>query len=197
MTTGAAMLVLTAFLASSVEAVQALTVVLAVGVSRGWRSALHGAGTATLALGAVIAALGPALARMLIDLLRVIVGTLVLVFGLQWLRKAILRAGWYQALPDEAGLYRAALANAQAAGTVRRAGMDWSAFALAFKGVFLEGLEVALIVLAFGISEGSMALAALGAGLALVLVGAVEEGVPLSSGDGRCSGTSVPLIGSQ
>jgi uncharacterized membrane protein len=93
MTTGAAMLILTAFMASAVEAVEALTVVLAVGVTRGWRSSLIGAGTATLALGTVIAALGPALSLMPIDLLRVIVGTLLLVFGLQWLCKAILRAG--------------------------------------------------------------------------------------------------------
>jgi uncharacterized membrane protein len=98
MTTGAAILVLTAFLASAVEAVEALTVVLAVGVTRGWRSPLIGAGTAILALAAVIAALGPALSLMPIDILRVIVGTLLLVFGLQWLRKAILRAGRYKSV---------------------------------------------------------------------------------------------------
>ena len=182
MTTGAAILVLTAFLASAVEPVEALTVVLAVGVTRGWRSSLTGAGTATLALAAVIATLGPALSLMPIDILRVIVGTLLLVFGLQWLRKAILRAGRYQALRDEAVLYRAELANAQAAGTTIRAGMDWYAFTLAFKGVFLEGLEVAFIVLAFGTSQGSMPLAAPGAGIALMLVVAVAALVhqPLS-----------------
>jgi uncharacterized membrane protein len=170
MTTGAAMLVLTAFLASAVEAVEALTVVLAVSVTRGWRSSLIGAGTATLALGAAIAAFGPALSLMPIDTLRVIVGTLLLVFGLQWLRKAILRAGGYKAFRDEEALYRAELAKAQAAGTTIRAGMDWYAFTLAFKGVFLEGLEVAFIVLAVGTSQGSIPLAALGAGIALVLV---------------------------
>jgi uncharacterized membrane protein len=164
------MLVLTAFLASAVEAVEALTVVLAVGVTRGWRSSLIGAGTATLALGAVIAAFGPALSLMPMDTLRVVVGTLLLVFGLQWLRKAILRAGRYKAFRDEEGLYRAELATAQAAGTTTRAGMDWYAFTLAFKGVFLEGLEVAFIVLTFGTSQGSVLLAALGAGIALVLV---------------------------
>src|SRR4051794_4421765 len=153
MTTGMAILVLTAFLASAVEAVEALTVVLAVGVTRGWRSSLIGAGTATLALATIIAALGPALSLMPIDILRVIVGTLLLVFGLQWLRKAILRAGKYKALRDEEVLYRAELAQAQAAGTTIRAGMDWYAFTLAFKGVFLEGLEVAFIVLAFGTSQ--------------------------------------------
>jgi uncharacterized membrane protein len=167
MTIGAAMLVLTAFLASAVEAVEALTVVLAVGVTRGWRASLIGAGTATLALAAVIAALGPALSLMPIDILRMIVGTLLLVFGLQWLRKAILRSGRYQAFRDEAALYRAGLAKAQAAGTTIRAGMDWYAFTLAFKGMFLEGLEVAFIVLTFGTSQGSIPLAA---GIALVLV---------------------------
>src|SRR5207237_10137543 len=100
-TTGAVILVLAAFLASAVEAVEALTVVLAVGVTRGWRASLIGAGTATLALAAMIAAFGPALSLLPIDALRVIVGTLLLIFGLQWLRKAILRAGGYTALRDE------------------------------------------------------------------------------------------------
>jgi uncharacterized membrane protein len=170
MITSAGMLMLAAFLASAVEAVEALTVVLAVGVTRGWRSSLIGAGTATLALAAVIAACGPALALMPIDTLRVIVGTLLLLFGLQWLRKAILRAGGYRALRDEDALYRAELIEAQGGETTRRAGMDWYAFTLAFKGVFLEGLEVAFIVLTFGTSQGSIPLAALGAGSALVLV---------------------------
>jgi len=170
MITSAGMLMLAAFLASAVEAVEALTVVLAVGVTRGWRSSLFGAGTATLALAAVIAACGPALALMPIDTLRVLVGTLLLIFGLQWLRKAILRAGGYRALRDEDALYRAERIEAQGGETPRRAGMDWYAFTLAFKGVFLEGLEVAFIVLTFGTSQGSIPLAALGAGSALVLV---------------------------
>src|SRR5713101_869456 len=130
MTTGVVMLVLAAFLASAVEAVEALTVVLAVGVTRGWRSSLIGAGTATLALAMVIAACGPALSLMPIDTLRVIVGTLLLIFGLQWLRKAILRAGGYIALRDEDALYQAERAAARAAGAPRRAGIDWYAFTL-------------------------------------------------------------------
>ena len=173
MTTAAVILVLATFLASAVEAVEALTVVLAVGVTRGWRSPLIGAGVATLALAAVIAALGPALSLMPIDALRVIVGTLLLVFGLQWLRKAILRASGYKAQRDEEALYRAEIAEARAAETTIRAGMDWYAFTLAFKGVFLEGLEVAFIVLTFGTSQGSIPLAALGAGIALLLVAGV------------------------
>jgi uncharacterized membrane protein len=170
MTTAAVILVLAAFLASAVEAVEALTVVLAVGVTRGWRSPLIGAGIATLALVLVIAALGPALSLIPIDILRLVVGTLLLIFGLQWLRKAILRASRYKALRDEEALYRKEIEEARAAGSVSRAGMDWYAFTLAFKGVFLEGLEVAFIVLTFGTSQGSIPLAALGAGIALALV---------------------------
>jgi len=170
MTTSAVILVLTTFLASAVEAVEALTVVLAVGVTRGWRAPLIAAGAATLALAAVIAIFGPALTQIPIDILRLIIGTLLLIFGLQWLRKAILRASGYKALRDEQALYEREIAEARAAGTATRAGMDWYAFTLAFKGVFLEGLEVAFIVLTFGTTQGSIPLAALGAGLALALV---------------------------
>jgi uncharacterized membrane protein len=170
MTTSAVILVLATFLASAVEAVEALTLVLAVGVTRGWRSPLIAAGAATLALAAVIAIFGPALTRIPIDVLRLIIGTLLLIFGLQWLRKAMLRASGYKALRDEDALYQTEVAQARAAGTSTRAGMDWYAFTLAFKGVFLEGLEVAFIVLTFGTTQGSIPLAALGAGLALALV---------------------------
>lgn len=182
MTTSAVILVLATFLASAVEAVEALTVVLAVGVTRGWRSPLIAAGAATLALAAVIAIFGPALTLIPIDVLRLIIGTLLLIFGLQWLRKAILRASGYKALRDEEALYKREIAEARAAGTTIRAGMDWYAFTLAFKGVFLEGLEVAFIVLTFGTTQGSIPLAALGAGLALALVVAVGAFVhrPLS-----------------
>jgi uncharacterized membrane protein len=173
MTTGAVILVLATFLASAVEAVEALTVVLAVGVTRGWRSPLIGTGMATLALAAVIIFFGRALALIPLDVLRVVVGTLLLIFGLQWLRKAILRASGYKALRDEAALYEQEIAEARVAGTASRAGMDWYAFTLAFKGVFLEGLEVAFIVLTFGTTQGSIPLAALGAGLALALVAIV------------------------
>jgi len=182
MTTSAVVLVIATFLASAVEAVEALTVVLAVGITRGWRSPLIGAAAATLALAAVIASFGPALALIPLDVLRVVVGTLLLIFGLQWLRKAILRASGYKALRDEDALYEREIAEARAAGTAIRAGMDWYAFTLAFKGVFLEGLEVAFIVLTFGTTRGSIPLAALGAGLALALVAIVGAVVhrPLS-----------------
>jgi uncharacterized membrane protein len=146
MTTSAIILVLATFLASAVEAVEALTVVLAVGVTRGWRSPLIVAGAATLALAAMIAIFGPGLIRIPIDILRLIIGMLLLIFGLQWLRKAMLRASGYKALRDEEALYEREIEEARAADTSTRAGMDWYAFTLAFKGVFLEGLEVAFKV---------------------------------------------------
>ena len=127
MITSSVILVFAAFLASAVEAVEALTVVLAMGVTRGWRSPLIGAGAALLALAAVVAVLGPALSLMPIDTLRVIVGTLLLVFGLQWLRKAILRAGGYKPLRDEEALYRAQIEEARLAqrGDACRHGLVW------------------------------------------------------------------------
>jgi uncharacterized membrane protein len=166
-------LVLATFLASAVEMVEALTIVLAVGVTRGWRSTVFGIGAATLALAAVIAALGPALTRIPIDSLRLVVGALLLIFGLQWLRKAILRASGYKALHDEDAIYREELEEARQAGHVEKAGMDWYSFTVSFKGVFLEGLEVAFIVLTFGSNQGSIPLAAVGAVAALIVVAGV------------------------
>ncbi|GAC1356730.1 MAG: hypothetical protein NVSMB42_15610 [Herpetosiphon sp.] len=169
MTTSAVILVLATFLACAVEAVEALTVVLAVGVTRGWRSPLLAAGAATLALGAIIVIFGPAISLLPINALRLVVGTLLLIFGMGWLRKAILRASGYKAFRDEEALYRKEVEEARAAGKPT-SGMDWYAFTLAFKGVFLEGLEVAFIVLTFGTSQHSIPLATLGAVLALLLV---------------------------
>src|ERR687888_934983 len=165
-----AFLVLSAFLASAVEMVEALTIVLAMGVTRGWRAALTGAAAATLTLAAIVAALGPALTIVPIKDLRLVVGALLLVFGLQWLRKAILRASGYKELHDENDAFVQETAQARAARQDRRAGLDWYAFTIAFKGVLLEGLEVAFIVLTFGSAQGSIPLAALGAGAAVVLV---------------------------
>jgi uncharacterized membrane protein len=169
----AVFLVLSAFLASAVEMVEALTIVLAVGLTRDWRSSLTGVGAATVALAAIVAALGPALTVIPINDLRLVVGALLLVFGLQWLRKAILRASGYKALHDEEEAFAHETAEARAARIERRAGLDWYAFTIAFKGVLLEGLEVAFIVLTFGSTQGSIPLAALGAGVAIVLVGVV------------------------
>jgi uncharacterized membrane protein len=171
MTAGALFLLAASFLASAVEMVEALTIVLAVGLTREWRSTLVGVGVALVALAGIVAVLGPALAFIPIDLLRLVVGTLLLIFGLQWLRKAILRASGFKALHDEEAIFKRELEEARRAGTEIRAGMDWYAFTIAFKGVFLEGMEVVFIVLTFGINAGNIPLAAAGAVLAAIIVG--------------------------
>jgi uncharacterized membrane protein len=167
----AVFLLISTFLASAVEMVEALTIVLAVGITRGWRSALIGVGSAVVALAIVVALLGPALTRIPLNDLRVVVGALLLIFGLQWLRKAILRASGYKALHDEDAIYQRELAEARSADTIVRASVDWYTFTLSFKGVFLEGLEVAFIVLTFGSTQGSIPLAAVGAAAAILVVG--------------------------
>jgi uncharacterized membrane protein len=166
------LLVLGAFLASSVEMVEALTIVLAVGVTRGWRPAMIGVGAACATLAVLVAALGPALTQIPLSALRVFVGAVLLVFGLQWLRKAILRAGGVRALHDEDAIYAREVALS---GEQERAatGMDWYGFTLSFKGVLLEGLEVVLIVVSFGSTGGHLGLAAAGAAAALLVVGGV------------------------
>jgi uncharacterized membrane protein len=177
-----ALLVVAAFLASTVEMVEALTIVLAVGVTRGWRSVMYGVAAATAALAVLVAALGPAITRLPIGALRFVVGGVLLIFGLQWLRKAILRAAGFKDLHDEDAIYARELAEARTAGSVASAGMDWYGFTVAFKGVFLEGLEVAFIVLTFGGAQHHVGLAAAGALAALVVVGTVGAFVhaPLS-----------------
>ena len=171
-----------AFLASAVEMVEALTIVLAVGVTRGWRSTLTGAGVAAAVLVVTIVALGPALTLIPINALRLVVGGLLLVFGLQWLRKAILRASGYKALHDEAEIFKRETDQARTAEHTQRAGLDWYAFVIAFKGVLLEGLEVAFIVITFGATQHQVPLAAAAAAAALVIVVAVGLAVraPLS-----------------
>jgi uncharacterized membrane protein len=166
-------LFLASFLASAVEGVEALTIVLAVGVSRGWRSTLFGVAAASCALAAVVLVLGPALTVIPIRGLRVVVGGLLLAFGLQWLRKAILRASGFKALHDEEAIYRREAAQAAAAGETTRARMDWYSFTVAFKCVLLEGLEVAFIVVTFGSNQGNIPLAAAGAVAAIVVVAIV------------------------
>jgi len=162
-------LALSVLLACAVEAVEALTIVLAVGTTRSWSSALYGVGAAVAALAVVVAALGPALTSLPLNALRVGVGGLLLVFGLQWLRKAILRASGLKALHDEDAAYATALAQARAAGEVAPA-LDAYGFTISFKGVFLEGLEVAFIVVTFGGTQRNVGLAAIGAAAALVVV---------------------------
>ncbi|MFI1920333.1 COG4280 domain-containing protein [Nocardia sp. NPDC020380] len=171
-------LAVTVFLACAVEAVEALTIVLAAGTSRQWRSTLQGVGAALAALAIVVAVLGPAVRFIPLTGLRTVVGALLLIFGLQWLRKAVLRASGYKALHDETAAYRKQVAAADQAqpggrGIVR----DWYAFTLSFKGVFLEGLEVVFIVVTFGANQHDVPLAALGATLAVLVVAFVGVAV--------------------
>jgi uncharacterized membrane protein len=163
-------LAVSVFLACAVEAVEALTIVLAVGASRSWRSALYGVAAGTVTLAVVVAALGPALTALPLATLRVVVGGLLLVFGLQWLRKAILRAGGFKPLHDEAAAFASETDRARAAGVVPRARLDGYSFTIAFKGVLLEGLEVAFIVLTFGANQHRVGLAAIAAGVAVAAV---------------------------
>jgi uncharacterized membrane protein len=165
-------LAVSVFLACAVESVEALTIVLAVGTTRSWRSAMIGVGVALAVLAVVVAVLGPALTSLPIDVLRVVVGGLLLIFGLQWLRKAILRAAGLKSMHDELGIFESEAAAAGSAGTTVE-GFDGYAFTISFKGVLLEGLEVAFIVLTFGANQHDIALAALAAGLAVALVAAV------------------------
>lgn len=161
-------LAISVFLACAVEAVEASTIVLAVGSTRMWSSALLGVGAATVVLGVVIAALGPALTVLPFEVLRLVVGGLLLVFGLQWLRKAILRAGGAKALHDEMATFEEEAAAAERAALSE--GIDSYAFAISFKAVLLEGLEVAFIVLTVGANQDDVPLAALAAALAVVAV---------------------------
>jgi uncharacterized membrane protein len=165
-------LAVSVFLACTVEGVEALTIVLAVGTSRSWPSTLSGVGVAILALAAIVLALGPTLTSLPIDALRVLVGGLLLIFGLQWLRKAILRSAGLKPKHDELEAYREEAEAARTAGRARP-GFDGYSFAIACKGVLLEGLEVVFIVLTFGANQHDVGLAAVAAGAAVLLVVAV------------------------
>ncbi len=159
------------FLACIVEAVEATTIVLAAGSTRHWRSAVLGvlAGLAVLVVAIAIA--GPAISLLPLGVLRLVVGGLLLVFGLQWMRKSILRASGYKALHDETAIYEKEVAAIALAVTESRGGVkDWYAFTLSFKGVVLEGLEVVFIVLTFGTNQKNLPVAAFAAGVAVVIV---------------------------
>ena len=171
-------LAISVFLACAVEAVEALTIVLAVGITRSWRWSLTGVAAATLALAVIVAALGPALTALPINVLRVVVGALLLVFGLQWLRKAVLRAAGLKAIHDEAKAF-AAETDAARSAALAGEGFDGYAFTIAFKGVLLEGLEVAFIVLTFGANQHDIGLAAIAAGVAIAAV--IAAGVAVRS----------------
>jgi len=171
MLTGSLALFLSVFLACAVEAVEATTIVLAAGTARNWRSALTGASSALILLVLIIAAFGPAISQLPIDGLQLFVGALLLVFGLQWVRKAILRSSGYKSLHDEDAIFNEELQAAQQAKSESKFGVtDWYAFTLSFKGVLLEGLEVAFIVLTFGTIQGEVILASFSALTAVVIV---------------------------
>ena len=167
--TGVAVMVTAVFLASAVEMVEALTIVLAVGVTRGWRSALEGVAVALAALAALVVVLGPALVHWVpLSALRLVVGGLLLVFGLQWLRKAVLRAAGLKAKHDEDAIFADQVAELSAGPAP--SGRDATAFTVALKGVFLEGLEVVVIVLTLGSTSHRLGLAAAAAGAAVLVV---------------------------
>jgi uncharacterized membrane protein len=170
------------FLASVVESVEALTIVVAVGVSRGWRSALEGAAVAVALLALIVGALGPALVYLVpIDVLRGVVGALLLIFGLQWLRKAVLRAVGLKAKHDEDAIFKAhveafskeRLGPHPSARQRRKAERDPAGFAVSFKGTFLEGLEVAIIVLGLGGGDHDLGLAGAAAAAAVLAVAGI------------------------
>jgi uncharacterized membrane protein len=176
-------LFLTVFIACAVEAVEALTIVLAAGLTREWRSTFQGMAVALAVLAVVVAVLGPALTLVPLTALRLVVGALLAVFGLQWLRKAILRASGYKGLHDEEAIYARQVAVARTAASEGRHGVrDWYAFTLSFKGVLLEGLEVVFIAITFGANQQNQGLAAAAAAAAVVVVAAVGIAVraPLS-----------------
>jgi uncharacterized membrane protein len=175
-TSSTVVLILAVFGASTVEMVEALTIVVAAGVTRGWRSALEGAAAAAATLAMVVAVVGLPLIRFVpIDTLRVVVGALLLVLGLSWLRKAILRASGHKALHDEDAIYAAATTELASkgpdSGAPRR--RDAVGFAVAFKGVFLEGTEVVLIVVSLGASQHRLGVASVAAGAAALMVALV------------------------
>jgi uncharacterized membrane protein len=183
-TSSAVTLAVAVFLASVVESVEALTIIVAAGVSRGWRSALEGAAVALAVLVVLVGLLGPALVYLVpIDVLRTVVGALLLVFGLQWLRKAILRTVGLKAKHDEDAIFRENVealsepGNGSAPGNGAtklrpkdRPKRDATGFAVAFKGTFLEGLEIAVIVLGLGAGNHQLGLAVAAAGAAIVVV---------------------------
>ena len=210
-TSNSVTLAVAVFLASAVESVEALTIIVAAGVSRGWKSALEGTAAALVVLVVLVGALGPALVYLVpISVLRTLVGALLLVFGLQWLRKAILRTVGLKAKHDEDAIFREqveALSGPQdgprsgtspsgpagpASGTPgigapgigapgtgtpgtgtpakSRPERDATGFAVAFKGTFLEGLEIAVIVIGLGAGNHQLALAAAAAGAAILVV---------------------------
>jgi uncharacterized membrane protein len=167
-----------AFIASAVEFVEAATIVLAVGVTRGWRAPLAGTVLAALTLAVIVGTLGVALVNYVPEhLLLGIVGTLLLLFGLRWLRKAVLRFAGIVALHDEEEIYKREVAELRAQGLMKSE-WDWVGTVVAYKAVLLEGVEVAFIVISFGAKGvGAMSAAIWGAVAAGVIVTSIAAAV--------------------
>src|SRR6476620_10321519 len=171
--TSAAPAVTTAFLSSLVEAVEALTIVLAVASVRGWRPAALGALAGLALLLLIVVALGPMLNRVPVHALQLVIGVLLLLFGMRWLRKAILRAGSVIALHDEGIAFATETEELRDQARQHEARLDWLAGLASFKAVVLEGLEVVFIVIAVGAGRGLFGAASLGALAACLVVVAV------------------------
>jgi Ca2+/H+ antiporter, TMEM165/GDT1 family len=156
-----------AFLGSAVESVEALTIVLAVGLTRGWRSPLYGTVVALVALAVLVLLFGQLIVTRVPELtLKLIIGTLIVLFGLRWLHKAILRSAGVIALHDENKSYEDTVKELH--GSPLR--QDWVAFTIALKGVFLEGMEVVFIVVAVGGTSGGLHIAVAGGLLAMIVI---------------------------
>jgi len=165
-----------AFLASLVEVVEAFTIVLAAGTLRGWRAAFVGTAAGLAALAAIVVALGPLLDQVPLHFLQLVIGVLLLLFGMGWLRKAVLRAARIIPFHDENAAFAAETVDATDAATLRRSGFDWLGGVMAFKAILLEGLEVVFIVIAVGAGRDLLlpaSLGALGACIVVLVVGAI------------------------
>jgi uncharacterized membrane protein len=176
-------LIVAVLVASIVEMFEALTIVMAMGMTRSWRSTLLGVAAALVTLTLFTVVAGYALATWLPEAaLKIVVGTLLLTFGLQWLRKAILRSSGRKAMHDEDEIYAKEVEAARAAGGTPTSGLDWFSFVVSFKGVFLEGVEVVFIVITFGLSAGNVPVAAAAAagGATLVLIVGLAARGPIS-----------------
>lgn len=159
-----------AFLGSAVESVEALTIVLAVGLTRGWRSPLYGTLVALLSLAILVTIFGQLIVtRVPESTLKLIIGTLIVLFGLRWLHKAVLRSAGVIPLHDEDKSYAETVSEMRGAATRQ----DWIGFTIALKGVFLEGFEVVFIVVAVGGTSGGLPIAVAGGLLAMIVVAAI------------------------
>jgi uncharacterized membrane protein len=163
-------LLVAVFFACCVETVEATTIVMAVGFTRSWRSAMVGTATAIVVLAIVTAVFGYALTTWLPEsALQLVIGGLLLIFGLQWLRKAILRASGRKSIHDEDKIYKSGVEEAREAGSARP-GLDMFSFMVSFKGVFLEGMEVVFIVITFGLNAKNIPIAVVGAAAGVLVV---------------------------